>query len=254
MNPIEAVARALLAARRDGVPADAASFAGALRDADDAFAVQELVLAALDPHPGAVRPYWKAGGPGPGGLASHAPVPRGGVWPSPADAAGQRWHLRLVEAELAVRLGCDVTPAMAASLQPRDLPALVDAVAPAIEVVDSRWRQAMEAPALLKLADLQSHGALVLGPWQPFAPRDWAAQSCEVAIGDRPLAARVGGHALGDPLAVLPGLLRHMARRGATVPCGTVVSTGTWCGVLPGAPGDAVVVRFPGVGAAELRF
>jgi hypothetical protein len=47
----------------------------------------------------------------------------------------------------------------------------------------SRWQQGVEAPGQLKLADLQSHGALVLGDWVPFAPRDWMAQSCSVRIG-----------------------------------------------------------------------
>ncbi len=66
-------------------------------------------------------------------------------------------------------------------------------MAVSIEVVDSRWRQYTDAPALLKLADLQAHGALVLGEWIPYQARDWASQRCHVRIGaqDFDAAARM---------------------------------------------------------------
>jgi 2-keto-4-pentenoate hydratase len=37
------------------------------------------------------------------------------------------------------------------------------------------------------------------------------------------------------------------------VPAGTVITTGTWCGLLPAQPGDRVVVRFDGVGEAAVQ-
>ena len=107
---------------------------------------------------------------------------------------------------------------------------------------------------LLKLADLQSHGALVLGQWQPWSPRDWAHQECTVRIGAGPIERRRGTHALGDPLWVLPEWLRHLTRRGAIVPAETVVTTGTWCGMLPAEAGDLVVASFEGVGEASLQL
>jgi 2-keto-4-pentenoate hydratase len=94
-----------------------------------------------------------------------------------------------------------------------------------IEIVDSRWQQGVEAPALLKLADLQSHGALVLGDWLPFAPRDWTAQSCTVRIGSGAAQEFRGTHSMADPAWVLSAWLRHATRDGATVPAGPVVTT-----------------------------
>ncbi|HMA08574.1 MAG TPA: fumarylacetoacetate hydrolase family protein, partial [Ramlibacter sp.] len=111
-----------------------------------------------------------------------------------------------------------------------------------------------EVPPLLKLADLQAHGALVLGEWVPFAARDWAAQVCTVQIGGKPLVERRGTHPLGDPAAPLAGWLRHVTRNGATVPAGTVVTTGSWCGMLPTTPGDRVRVRFDGIGEASVQL
>ncbi len=131
---------------------------------------------------------------------------------------------------------------------------LVDAMAVSIEVVDSRWAEGFAAPQLLKLADLQSHGALVLGDWAPYAARDWAAQTCRVQIGSNPPFESRGAHSMGDPAFVLAGWLRHATRGGATVAKGTVVTTGTWCGILMAARGDLVTVEFEGIGSASLRF
>ena len=38
------------------------------------------------------------------------------------------------------------------------------------------------------------------------------------------------------------------------VPAGTVVTTGTWVGLLPARPGDTVSVEFTGIGRAELHL
>ena len=58
--------------------------------------------------------------------------------------------------------------------------------------------------ALLRLADLASHAALVLGEWVPFAPRDWSAQECRLVIGAQAPLMRRGTHSCGDPAFVLP--------------------------------------------------
>ena len=249
---IEQVAQALLAARRDRTPLDTNRFASALSEAAQAYAVQDSLVASLPAQPKGVPRYWKSGGQGREGLYPHAPLPVEGVWTSPADAGSWHFNICLVEAEIALRLARAVTPSQAAAMTYEDARALVDAMTVSIELVDSRW--AGEVPPLLKLADLQAHGALVLGDWVPFAARDWAAQGCTVQIGGKPPAERRGTHPLGDPAALLPGWLRHVSRNGATVPAGTVVTTGSWCGMLPTTPGDRVLVRFDGIGEASVQL
>ena len=248
------VADALLRARREGRPVDASALAATLYDATGAYAVQELVARALQGPSTDFPRFWKSGGPSRDAVLTHAALPANGVWTSPADARAWHCNMRLIEVEIALRLGREVTAAEAARLTPATAASLVDAMAVSIELVDSRWQQGVQAPPLLKLADLQSHGALVLGNWQPFSPRDWAHQECTVRIGARPIERRRGTHALGDPLWVLPEWLRHLTRKGAVVPEGTVVTTGTWCGVLPAASGDLVVACFEGVGQASLQL
>ncbi|MGV3492261.1 MAG: fumarylacetoacetate hydrolase family protein [Ramlibacter sp.] len=255
MTPaVETVAAALLQARRDRRPADTAPLAPLLQTPAEAYEVQDRVAAQLGWFAPGVPRHWKSGGPSRDAVLTHAPLPPHQVWTSPVDAREAHFHLRLIEAEVALRLARDVTPADAAALQPAQAAGLVDAMAVSIEVVDSRWQRMREAPPLLKLADLQSHGALALGAWVPFAPRDWAQQECTVAIGAAAPQVFRGTHSLGDPAWLLPTWLRHVTRHGATAPRGTIVTTGTWCGMLEAQAGDRVQVAFDGIGEASIQL
>lgn len=250
MMAIDGAVDALLSARRLGarVPVPA------LPDAAAAYAVQAGVAGALGWFADGPPRHWKSGGPSRSAVPTHAPLPPAGVFDSPADLRSWPFHLRGIEAEIALRLGAPVDAGRAAALDIDGARALVEAMCVSIEIVDSRWTQGLESPALAKLADLQSHGALVLGPWVPFAARDWPAQRCQVHIGSQVAQAFVGTHAMADPAFVLPAWLRHATRLGAVVAAGTVVTTGTWCGILHARAGDAVEVAFDGIGAARVQL
>lgn len=250
---VERVARALLDASRDQRPADAAPLERLLSGPDEAYAAQELVAREAGCFERAVPRYWKAGGPTPS-VFTNAPLPPKHVWASPADASRTHFNVRMIEAEVALRLARDVTAAEAAGLTHEAAAALVDAMAVSIEIVDSRWRQGRDTAALLKLADLQSHGALVLAEFKPFAPRDWAKQKCSVRIGNAPVREFQGSYGLGDPAWLLPVWLRHVTRKGDTATKGTVVTTGTWCGMLEAHKGEKVRVEFEGIGSAEVQL
>jgi 2-keto-4-pentenoate hydratase len=250
MNTIDAAVTALVHARRSGQPAADVP----LPDAAAAYAVQHGVAQALGWFGDSVPTHWKSGGASPTAVQTHAPLPPDGVWVSPADARAWPFRLRGIEAEIALRLGRDVDEALATGLDADAAGTLVDAMCVAIEIVDSRWAAALESPALAKLADLQSHGALVLGAWLPYAARDWATQLCRVTIGSETVAEHRGTHSFVDPVLVLPWWLRHATRGGCRLPAGTVVTTGTWCGLPLAAAGDRVLVEFPGIGSAEVRL
>jgi 2-keto-4-pentenoate hydratase len=249
---IAAIAQSLVQARRRHPHCLAT--APTLPDASMAYAVQDAVAQSSGWFGDAGPLHWKSGGASREAVLTHAPLPPAGVWPSPADGRGWPFALRGIEAELALRLGQDVDADLAAGLDVAAALRLVDAMCVSIEVVDSRWAEGLAAPALARLADLQSHGALVLGPWLPFAARDWSAQTCRVTVGNRPAREFRGSHALGDPAFVLPQWLRHATRAGEVVRAGSVVTTGTWCGLLEAAAGEFVDVAFPGIGHATLQL
>lgn len=205
---LAALIAALASAHRSGQLLDANDWTGTVRDDADAYAVQTGVAAMLD-WP-ATR--WKSGGAGPQGPFSHSPV---------APSAGRA--LLGIEAEVALRLDADGAP---------------EAMCIAVECVASRWRQGLDAPALLRMADFQSNAGLLLGPWQPYRVLDWSSLAWRLTLAGLPPLERRGGHSLADPAGVLPAWLRHATRNGDTLTAGTVVTTGAWGGLHP-CPGGA---------------
>ena len=242
---------AIVRARQTHQPATAARVP--IANAETAYAVQDGVARTFG-WLGVGPAHWKSGGASRSALQTHALLPPEGVWPSPADARAWPFRLRGIEAELALRIGRDVDAALAAELDVAAATALVDAMCVSIEIVDSRWLEGLDAAPMSKLADLQSHGALVLGDWTPFALSDWTTQPCRVTIGAQPVAEFRGTHSMADPTWVLPAWLRHATRSGRRVHAGSVVTTGTWCGLLHASAGDRVYVEFQGIGEAAVQL
>ena len=209
-----ALAEALVAARRHRAALRAAEWTAALHDAHDAYDVQDTVARRLGWFDGAPPRHWKSGGPARDAALTHAPLPPAGVRTSPARLHDLHFHAPGIEAEIALRLGSDVTAARAAALRHDD----------------------------------------VLGEPVPWRHVDWAAVRCTVTVGAQPPVVRTGTHSLGDPAWLLPIWLRHATRHGDVVPAGTVVTTGTWAGVVPATQGDAVEVAFEGIGRATLAL
>lgn len=250
----KAAADAIVQARRSGKAASAADFDGAIAGLEEAYAAQRRVADEMGWFDASSQPAivaWKSGGAARDVPLTHAQLPSQGVRNSPADLSDMPFFAPAIEAEIALRLGREIGPDEVAQLA--DPSRLIDAMCVSIEVVDSSWREGADAPPMLKLADAQSHGALVLGEWTDFNERDWRFQRCEVNIaGTR--QEFTGTHALGYPAWLLPKWLHHATLGGDLLPAGTVVTTGTWCGLLPARRGDEVRVVFDGIGEATLRL
>lgn len=250
---LQEVIAALVAARRSGKPALAAPLRAALNTDGEAYAIQDAVAQALGWFADGGPRYWKSGGASRDSVLSHAALPSAGVRVAGDTLADLSFHTPAIEAEIVLRLAEDVTPERAQHLGHADAPALVEAMAVAIEIADSRWDEGLQAPPALRLADQGSHGALILGEWMPSRAHDWAGQRCEVRFGGTPVIANTGAYSLGDPLWLLPIWLRHATRGGRTVAARTVVTTGSWVGAIPMPKGADVLVRFPGLGEVGLR-
>ena len=213
-----ALIEALTACHRHGTRLKAADWLYAVLDEADAYAVQDGVAQAL----GWRFDRWKSGGAGAQGPFSHSPV---------NPVAGK--SLLGVEAEVALRVDADGAP---------------EAMCIAVELVASRWEEGLDAPALLRMADHQSNAGLLLGAWQPYRALNWAQLEWCLALDGQPDIVRRGGHSLADPAAVLPAWLRHATRHGATVPAGTVVTTGAWGGLHALAGAARGVLALEGLG------
>lgn len=237
-----------------------ADVAPLLRGPDDARAVQRALAQTYGWWPADRAPrYWKSGGPSRTQPLVHAPLPEPGVLTSLAEAPAPSpvFQLRGAEAEIALRIGCDLTAEQVAALDAASALALVDGWCVALEWVDVRWRDGLKAPALAQLADGQCHGGLLLGDWQPMAAlqgKDWSAQTCTVTVNDAVPQTFTGTHSLGDPAWLLVDWLQHVAREYGSVPAGTVVTTGTWCGCMQLQAGDRFHAEFAGLGALAWQF
>lgn len=243
------LATALLQAHQHRQPLQAAAWP--LPDAAAIVATQHVLVEAWD---GQAARCWKSGGPSrdPERLG-HSPLPH--AWMQQALDDGPLDATRLwlprggAEAEIAFRIAHEVDAELAAGLDQASALALCDGMALSIELTASRWQEGSAAPDALRQADLQSHAALLLGPWMPLQPqRDWAAQVCEIRIGEAEALRRVGSHALIDPSWLLPHWLRFACREGRRVQAGSVVTTGSWTGNLPLRQGERVLIRFGGLG------
>ncbi|QHE87268.1 fumarylacetoacetate hydrolase family protein [Hydrogenophaga sp. BPS33] len=254
MDTVDTVVQSLLRVHQGGPLADDQAHQGLLHTEEQAYAAQDCLLAALGASPGACPMHWKSGAPTRVDVSKHAPLPARGVRKSGSDVGDLRLGHRLFEAEVALRVGREVSPKEAQRIGLEDAWTLLDGMCVSIELLDSRWRGGREAPLLLKQADLLMHGALVLGDFVPFSARAWSQQDCRVRIGDAAVQTFRGSLGIGDPAWVLPAWMRHATRHGASMAAGTVVSTGTWCGVLEVPEGQAVTVEFPGIGTASLTL
>lgn len=246
------VARALQQARQTGEAITHDAWQGAVPNATAAYAVQDRVAEFMGLSRGAVPACWKAGAPNTQAVPTFAPLPAPGVHASPARCERSAHFMVGIEAEVAFRIAREVTAQEAASIKAADVPSLLDGMAVSIELVDSRWRSGMAAPALLRLADLQAHGALVLGEWSPCRSVDWQRQTCSVRLDGVEQGPYTASHPCGDPLWVVPSWLLHAAQRDGTVRAGTVVTTGTWCGIVWLQGTADIHVSFEGIGEARL--
>ncbi len=246
----------LVKSRRTGKQVEWDSVDVQLTSADQAYEIQDEVAIALGLFDPTLPVYWKSGSASRSIDPVHAALPSNGVWESGADARHWPFHSRSVEPEIALRMGKCVDARTAADLSAEDAEQLIDAMCAAIEIVDSRWLRSGNAPGLLRLADAQSHGALVLGTWVPYRARhDWATQACALHEGRTEMARLRGSHPYGNPAWGLPAWLRHATRDGRIVREGTVVTTGNWAGrPLAADQGNQIHASFDGIGEVSVRL
>ena len=246
-DPAE-VATGLLAARRGGVPLPHVTAQAPDRPA--AYAVQDATLARLGPTGG-----WKVGAKGPALEPNCAPLPASGLLAGPVRLIGSPWQLRGIEVEVALRLGKDLVPD-SDSPDPAMLHAAIDSVLPVIEVVETRLADWRQSDPLAQLADLQSHGALVLGAPSALsaAGLDLRTVQAYLAFDGQPVASTRGANPAADIWRLLGWLAWHCAQRGQPLRAGQIVTTGSCTGMLFAPEGAHVQAELAGIGRVELQF
>ncbi|MET0968404.1 MAG: fumarylacetoacetate hydrolase family protein [Tardiphaga sp.] len=240
---IAAAADILAQARRSGtqiagLPVTPSSIA-------EGHAIQDRAAALVGEPIGA----FKAGAP-PDGEPTRGLIESRMVRPSPA-----RWPVAEapqcgVEGETAFKFTRDL-PARSEPYTREEIAAVVS-VLPVIEVVSSRFREPLSRPKLEQLADNGINAGLVTGPeTADWSHLDLAKLRMTFVVNGEIQIEREGGHPTDDPIAGAVALANIMP---GGVKAGQIVTTGSWTGLPFLKPGDRCLVRFEGLGEAEVVF
>jgi 2-keto-4-pentenoate hydratase len=160
---------------------------------------------------------------------------------------------RVVEAEFAFRIGRDV-PRRPDGHTPSSISDCIDAVIPAIEIVDHRFASwTVGAPQVA--ADNAIHGCWVRGDavtsWRDL---DLAASMVRVHRNGALTSTGSGAAVLGNPLEVMRFLADELPRFGLDLSAGDLVTTGVTTDVFEAASGDELIAEFDGVGTVSVSF
>lgn len=195
---ISALAARLLDAHGRGQPIDDGE---APTTAEEAYAVQRLVAGRLGRVVG-----WKVGRKGPSAPMTCGPVLDTTTFASSTTLPRVGRRLWLIEAELVFTFRRDLPPRERPYTRAEVREAIAD-VRPGIELVDSRLAAWPEAPALLQLADLQSHGALVVGePAAKLPPEPWHRRRLRLTVDGTSVVDGTAENPAGDLLDLLTRL------------------------------------------------
>lgn len=131
--------------------------------------------------------------------------------------------------------------------------AAIDAVAPAIEVIEKRGVFAADLP--LAIAGNAQQRAFVTGPFTPYTPTmDLGAVEVEVFVNGESRDRAYGREVLGNPLNSVIWLAEMLARYGRALRPGDLIMSGSFTRQYAVDRGDRVEAVFSGLGAAAVDF
>lgn len=181
-----------------------------------------------------------------GALLDHMQIATGGTCDTAALVAPR------LEAEIAFRLSGALPEG---DFDVADVLAVTGAVAPALEIVDTRiapgGRDVRDA-----VADQGRACAFVLGDW--VAPRtvgDLAAVTATLSTADETIGTGAGAVVLGHPARSIAWLAPRLARAGVPLGPGSIVLAGALVGPAPAPPGSSFRADFgTALGNVAVRF
>ena len=244
-NAIQQAAALLAQARRSGHLLDALPAACRPANVHEAHAIQAATVATL----GERIAGWKVGNPLDGTII-HGALLASRIIEDGGRIAAAKVPLLGVEPEIAFRFDRDLPPRERA-YDYEEVAAAVTAF-PAIEIVDSRYRDYRNAPLLERVADCVSNGAFVRGAPQPrWREHDLASTVASLIIDGQVIARAAGGHPTVDPLRPAVDLV-NVLRAEAGVRSGLVMTTGSFTGMNFAKPGQTVTAAFEGFGSVSV--
>lgn len=132
--------------------------------------------------------------------------------------------------------------------------AATDFVIPAIEIIDSRYRD-FKFDLKSVVADNCSSSRFVLGGQMTnVAGLDLRTTGVVLEKNGEPVAFGAGAAVLGHPAAAIAMLANLLGERGEEIPAGTLILSGAITEAISVQPGDNVSLRMQGMGSVSVRF
>lgn len=226
----------------DQVPADAAG----------ACSIQHRLIAAC----GGTIAAWKVGAKSSDGPIQGAPLPSASCHASGVALPRSRYRPLGLELEIGFRFGRRFA-AHSAPYAEETVWAALSEMAATIEIVSSRFHDWPEVPRLAQPADLQNHGALIVGAAVPYrADFPFAQPVLRWRCGDTPSAEPPdAANPAGDPRRLLPWLVNHCTQTcGLDLTPDMLITTGSYTGMVFMAHGGAVVGDIDGLPPVRLTL
>ncbi|WP_418647002.1 2-oxo-3-hexenedioate decarboxylase [Thauera butanivorans] len=132
--------------------------------------------------------------------------------------------------------------------------AATDFVIPAIEVIDSRYRD-FKFDLKSVVADNCSSSRFVVGGSMAGADDvDLRTTGIVLEKNGEPVAFGAGAAVLGHPAAAVAMLANMLGERGEEIPAGSLILSGGITEAVAVQPGDDVTLRVQGLGSVSVRF
>lgn len=249
MAQTQELAARLLQARRAHSLLDPASLAACKpANAEQAYVVQQLVLAELGGCAG-----YKIGAGKSAAEPQCAPLPATKVFGAATGIRRADYAFIGLELEIAFSFAEDVDHTL--SEQADEVIDAIDTMSVVVEVVDSRYEGWPSVDPLLQLADLQNNGALVIGDSRPYDRGfDFSSPHVSLYCGDHRIFQGQARHPAGDPRRLIAWLVSRTLETGHSIPARTVLTTGSYTPFYIASEPGIVKGEIEGFGKIEFEI
>lgn len=254
-DEINKIALMLVQSKEQRTPLLTGELSGfSLEQFKEAYDIQNAVANIRQETFGRSARVWKASAADVNAEPVAAPIPSQWVYQSPTTVVSTNFNMIGVEAELAFRFAEDL-PKREKPYGRDEIMSAIEEVFVAIEIIDSRIKDWKNASQLWLLADNLVSGGFVQGSgvklWEQLDPSN---QQVLLLVDGVEKVVRQGGYPLGDPTLLVPWTVNHCIERHGIFSKGSMVTTGSWTGVVFVEPESEVQIMFPNIGEAKVRF
>lgn len=221
------LAQLLVQAQRERQPLGELDSALQPADKSDAYHTQQEIFRLSGFEPGG----WKIGSKSSTGPVQGSPLPRACLFAPGQTFKRADYAPAGLELEIAFRFNRAFAP-RAEDYSDEEVLAGIGEMAAAIEIVSSRFAAFARVEPLTQLADLLNHGALIVSEFVTYqADFDFEQPSLTFTLGGASIVPSAVANPAGDPRRLLPWLVNHHTRQGASLPEGFVITTGSYTGM-----------------------